>query len=567
MMQEHLQSSYLDFVLLDKNDKTKATIYSIPNKGEIKELYTNIVGISKHSINSGKMTVEEDIKKSPYYTEWRPNTESEICLPIFHKRTVIGCINLEFKKRQKFDKDTITTLEIISKAVGNTVYTASLLEEMKESENRFRSVLEHMNEGLWLGDEKHNTLYVNPKFEQMTGLKYDECLKRDCFGFYDEESIKRIKRQHALTGPERTQQYKLTMINEKKNKPVPVLCSGTPVPGGTVGIFTDLSQLEEQAAQILQLSKSEKLFAHVTENSIDGIVSSDKNLIINTWNKGAQKMFGYSQEEVLGKNSRILIPEDKLKQGELEQIIKLCLEKGFVRNFETTRVKKGGKEFQVAMSATKLLDEKERFMGFGVIYRDITYQKKAEQELQARFESMQNAYLELGKQRRQLDYLLETLNIAIGDEEFPNIENYLVNAAIMLTKSDGATLRLYNEKDEMLHLKALSGVQASWWGKSKVPFKGSIAERAYQSRRPLFINDLQNNPIYASPKLASDHGFIAAMCLPLYVKNRYLGNINLYTSDKNKLNLVDDSFISNFSKQASLALVTNSKKLAQSTLK
>ena len=137
----------------------------------------------------------------------------------------------------------------------------------------------------------------------------------------------------------------------------------------------------------------------------------------------------------------------------------------------------------------------------------------------------------------------------------------------MLTKSDGATLRLYNEKDEMLHLKALSGVQASWWGKSKVPFKGSIAERAYQSRRPLFINDLQNNPIYASPKLASDHGFIAAMCLPLYVKNRYLGNINLYTSDKNKLNLVDDSFISNFSKQASLALVTNSKKLAQSTLK
>jgi transcriptional regulator with GAF, ATPase, and Fis domain len=196
-------------------------------------------------------------------------------------------------------------------------------------------------------------------------------------------------------------------------------------------------------------------------------------------------------------------------------------------------------------------------MGLSIIYRDISYQKKAEKELQSRFESMQSAYLELGKQRRELDYLLETLNIAIGDEQFPNVENYVVNAAIMLTKANGATLRLFNEKDGYLYLKAANGIQPEWWGKSKIQFKDSIAERAYKLRQPLFVNDIQNNPGYTSPKLAAEHNFVSCLLIPLYVKNKYLGNISLYSSNKNKLHLIDNSFIANFGKQASLALFTN----------
>ena len=557
-IQGYLKSHYIDFVLLDTNNPSKADIYSISSEGKIDVVYSDIVGISKDSVESRKITTEENIKKNPYYEPWRPNTLSEICLPIFHKRKVIGCINLEFNKYQVFDKATVTTLEIISKAVGTTIYTARINEELKESEFKFRKIVENMNEGLWLGDEKHKTMYVNPQFQKMTGLTYEECLEKDCFDFYDKESVKRIQEQHKVTGAERTSRYKLTMI-DKKGEHIPLLCSGTPVPGGTVGIFSDLRTLTEQEKQIKELSKSEKMLAYITENSIDAIVSLDRNLIIKSWNKGAEIMFGHSREEAVGQSTRIYIPAEKLKLGELEQLVKLSLEKGYVKNYETSRLNKNGKEIQVALTVTKLTDEKQRLMGFGVIYRDISYQKKSEKELQTRFESMQNAYLELGKQRRQMDYLLETLNIAIGDEEFPNIENYIVNAAIMLTKADGATLRLFSQKDGMLHLKALSGVEAAWWGKAKVPYLNTLAEKTYKLRRPLFINDIQNNPVYSSPKLASDHGFIAALCIPLYVKNKYLGNITLYSSEKNKLNLIDDSFIANFGKQASLALTTNSK--------
>lgn len=556
IIQENLKSHYLDFVLLDKDNPEKANIYSISRNGEIKESYTNIVGISKYSIQSKEKTIEENVTKNIHYEEWRKNIKSEICLPVFHKKKVIGCINLEFTNQRKFDNDTITTLEIITSAIGTIIYTTSLNEKIKESENKFRNIVENMTEGLWLGDEKHKTLYVNPSFQTMTGLTYDECLQKDCFGYYDEESVEKIKHQHELAGPERTDPYRF--INKNKEE-IPVVCSGTPIPGGTVGIFTDLRSLEEKEKQLTQITKLEKMLANISDSSIDAIFSMDKNLIIQTWNKGAVKMFGYSKEEAVGQNIKILYPPERLQQGELEYLVKTTLEKGFVRNYETVRVNKGGKDLNTSISVTKLTDERDRFIGFSGIYRDISYQKKAEKELQLRFESMQNAYMELGRQRRELDYLLDALNIAIGDEQFQNIENYIVNAAMMLTKANGATLRIYDEKDKYLHLKAGNGIQPEWWGKSKIQFHGSLIEDAFNTRQPLFVDDIQNNPRYSSPKLASEHGFVSSLIIPLYVKSKIIGDLSLYSSSKNKLNLLDNAFISNFGKQASLAIFTQTQ--------
>ncbi|MBT3864477.1 PAS domain S-box protein [Candidatus Peregrinibacteria bacterium] len=556
ILRDYFDCRYTDFILLDDKNKDQYTIYNVLKSGEIEIHDTKVQGLTKKAIETKKAIAIEDVKKEPLYDKWRKDVKSELCVPLFSKRRVIGCINLEFIDKQTFEKDTITSLEIVGKGVGAILRNAKLHETIDKSEKKFRQLVEHMNEGLWVGDENHNTTYVNPKFAEMAGLSKEECLKKDCFDFYDEDSVQDIQANHELRTKGTSSQYELTMMNKNGDK-IPLLCSGTPISGGTLGIFTNLSLLKEKEQQITELSKSERLLAYITDNSIDGIISVDRNLIIKSWNKGAEKMFGYKKEEVLGQNVRMLMPPQKIKQGELEQIVKITLEKGFLRSYESIRINKAGKDLNVALSVTKLTDEKNRFIGFGIIYRDISYQKKAEKELQSRFESMQNAYLELGRQRRQLDYLLDTLNIAIGDEHFPNIENYIANAAIMLTKADGATLRLFNKKDKLLHLKALSGVQAAWWGKSKVEFQNTIAERAYDTRRPIFINDLQNNPVYTSPKLAAEHGFLAALAIPLYVKNEYIGNLTLYSSDKNKLNLIDDTFIANFGKQASLALFTN----------
>lgn len=559
IIKETLKCPHLDFVLIEEKKKPEYIIYSMSRGKEIQKHIVKPRGVTKKAIESSKTVCIEDVSKTTDYYRCRTDIISEICIPIFHKKKTIGCMNLEFDKRQEFDKEIIETLETIGEATGSFLRNAKIHEDLEKSENKFRQLVEHMNEGLWVGDKDHNTTYVNPRFAEMAGLTKEECLRRDCYGFYDEESVDKIHEQHKVRLKGTSTQYELTMVTKKGDK-IPLLCSGTPIPGGTVGIFTDLSIIKEKEKQITELSKSERLLAHISDNSIDAITSLDINLVIKSWNRGAIRMFGYEKDEIVGQNVKALFPQEKLKKGELEQVVKMTLEKGFLRNYETVRVKKDGKEVNVALSATKLTDEKDRFMGFGIIYRDITYQKKAEKELQARFESMQNAYMELGKQRRELDYLLETLNIAIGDDQFPNVENYLVNAAIMLTKADGATLRFFNEKDNTLILKSISGVQPEWWGKSRIQFPESIAETAYKNRQPVFINDIQNSTAYTSPKLAAEHNFVSALVIPLYVKTKYLGSLTLYSSNKNKLQLIDNSFITNFGKQASLALFTNRPK-------
>lgn len=558
IIEKFFKCTYVDFILIKYKNPEEHEHYQFTEKGEITEELMSPQGITNQVIKTQKTIAAEDVSKSKDYSLYRKETKSEICSPIFYKKTVIGCINLEFNEFQTFDKQTIKLLEAVGESTGVFLSNSKLHEELKTSEERFRVILETMNEGIWVGDENHMTTYVNPKFLEMTGLTKTECLKRDCYAFYEKSNIEEINNQHRLRVKGQSSQYELTMVR-KDGTHLPVLCSGTPMPGGgTAGIFTDLRLLKEKEEQKKKaaIAKTEKFLAHVLENSIEAIVNTDRNLTIKTWNKGAEKMFGYTKDEAINQSLRIIIPQEKLKQEELEQIIKLALEKGFVKNFETVRVTKSGKEIFIALSVTKLTDENNHFIGFGIIYRDITYQKKAEKELQTRFESMQNAYMELGKQRREMDYLLETLNIAIGDEQFPDIENYIVNAAIMLTKANAATLRLYSEKDGFLHLKATSGVKPEWWGKARSQFVGTLAEKAYHMHRPLFVDELQNNPHYTGQKLAQDHGFVCSLIVPLYVKTKYIGNLSIYSNNKNKLHLIDNSFIANFGKQASLALFT-----------
>jgi PAS domain S-box-containing protein len=553
---------YVDFILVKYKNPEEHAAYQFTKSGKIEEEIMEPHGITNQVIKTKKSIAVEDVSQNPNYYKYREITKSEICVPIFYKKTVIGCINLEFDSPQKFNKATIKILEAIGRSTGVFLSNSKLHEDLKTSEERFRIILETMNEGIWVGGENHMTTYVNPKFVEMCGLSKEECLKKDCYAFYEKECTEEINKNHEQRDIGESSQYELTMVRPDGSR-LSVLCSGTPMPGGgTAGIFTDLTLIKEKEEQKKQeaIIKTQRFLAHVLENSIEAIVNLDRNLVIKTWNRGAERMFSYKKEEAVGQNIKMLLSPDKLKQGELEQVVKMTLEKGFLKNFETVRIKKDEKEVDVSLSVTKLTDEKDRFIGFGVIYRDITYQKKAEKELQTRFESMQNAYMELGKQRRQLDYLLETLNIAISEDQFPNVENYIVNAAIMLTKANGATLRIYNEKNKTLQLKAVSGVQPEWWGKSKVQFEGSIHEKAYQLKQPLFINDIQNHPGYNSPKLAAEHNFVSCLVVPLYVKLKQVGSISLYSTSRNKLQLIDNSFISDFGKQASLALLTNTVK-------
>jgi PAS domain S-box-containing protein len=116
--------------------------------------------------------------------------------------------------------------------------------------------------------------------------------------------------------------------------------------------------------------------ANVVMSSDDAIISKTLEGVIKTWNKGAEHIYGYSSEEVVGKNISILAP-NHLKE-ERKQLIEKIKDDERVLHYETTRIRKDGKEITISVSLSPLFDTSGNLIGISTIARDITDHKKAE---------------------------------------------------------------------------------------------------------------------------------------------------------------------------------------------
>jgi len=115
----------------------------------------------------------------------------------------------------------------------------------------------------------------------------------------------------------------------------------------------------------------------LVESSLDAIVGRTVDGIITSWNPAAEKMFGYSSTEMVGKHINILVPAGRA--GEMISILsKISAGRG-VDNFETTRIRKDGTEFPVALSVSPIRDETGAVVGASVICRDVSELKHAAQ--------------------------------------------------------------------------------------------------------------------------------------------------------------------------------------------
>lgn len=128
-------------------------------------------------------------------------------------------------------------------------------------------------------------------------------------------------------------------------------------------------------------SAHEKFFSDIILNSVDAIIGFDNNNRIFLWNKGAEDIFGYSLEEVTGKDFSILIPEYLINEGEKEFLIKVIADKSFLKNYETERITKTGQIITVSISRFAIFNTKKEMIGSVGIVRDITKEKKLEKEL------------------------------------------------------------------------------------------------------------------------------------------------------------------------------------------
>jgi PAS domain S-box-containing protein len=141
--------------------------------------------------------------------------------------------------------------------------------------------------------------------------------------------------------------------------------------GAVVISFRDITErikVEEKLA----------LSALIVNSSDDAIIGMTMDKTINSWNPGAEKVFGYTSKEVIGKPIQLIIPPNLHEE---ERIISENLGLGKpVSHFETCRIKKDGKIIDVSITVSPITDESGEAIGFSKIIRDITLRKNLEEE-------------------------------------------------------------------------------------------------------------------------------------------------------------------------------------------
>ena len=201
------------------------------------------------------------------------------------------------------------------------------------------------------------------------GRRIDLIVPSDCRP--EEQSvIARVLRGEAVNHFE-------TSGMSKTGAPVPISLSISPIrtPEGEIlgisRIARDLSRHRELERQAFRL-------AAIVDSSVDAIVSKDLNGIVQSWNKAAERMFGYAADEIIGKPILMIIPEER--RHEEETVLGRIRAGLSVEHFETVRRRKDGSLVEVSLSVSPIKTTTGSIIGASKIARDISAQRRLARE-------------------------------------------------------------------------------------------------------------------------------------------------------------------------------------------
>ncbi len=220
----------------------------------------------------------------------------------------------------------------------------------------------------------------------------------------------------------------------------------------------------------------------IVESSNDAIISKSLEGVIQSWNKAAERIFGWSAQEIVGKSILTLIPPDlrfeetmilgKIRAGER------------LEHYETVRLRKDGSPVEISVTISPLTDETGTIIGASKIARDVTDRKRAERLLQLQTER------------------LETLNrVAREVARDLDLDRIVQTVTDMATEASGAQFGafFYNppgDEDEYYQLSCLSGAPRSAFEEISMPRNTAVFEPTFRGTSVVRSDDIRKDPRY-----------------------------------------------------------------------
>jgi two-component system CheB/CheR fusion protein len=169
-----------------------------------------------------------------------------------------------------------------------------------------------------------------------------------------------------------------TVRVRKDKQLINISLSVSPIKDGT-GRTVGASKIARDVTAKRQAETMARYFEAIVASSDDAIISKDLNGIIRTWNRSAEKIFGYTAAEAIGKPVTILFPPEAMDDE--PRILARIRAGERIEHYETTRVRKGGERIDISLSVSPIKDAAGVVVGASKIARDVTEKKRAEREL------------------------------------------------------------------------------------------------------------------------------------------------------------------------------------------
>ncbi|HEX7252912.1 MAG TPA: PAS domain S-box protein [Thermoanaerobaculia bacterium] len=285
-------------------------------------------------------------------------------------------------------------------------------DELRRSEAELRTTLRSIGDAVIATDRDARITFMNPIAERLTGWSEKEAVGRDSrevFRILHESTRAEVESPitKALHDGTAGGLISGTILLSRDGAERPISAMGAPIrdekskPSGGVLVFRDITE-KRQAERDLQQ------FAAIVSSSEDAIVGEALDGTITSWNAAAERLFGYSASEVIGRSIDLLEPP---RPEDSTGVTLLRIRKGErVQQYDTTRKRKDGERVSVSITVSPILDAKGRILGSSRIIRDIGERKRAEVALRASSAALETAKKASEEANQAKDHFLATLS-------------------------------------------------------------------------------------------------------------------------------------------------------------
>lgn len=250
--------------------------------------------------------------------------------------------------------------------------------EILATESRFRSIIENSSEAIWLLDASLRSIYSNSVAKQVTGRTEQE-LKETLWTTFvhpdDKEQLKtvldEVRINHGVA-------YNVTFRVKHKNNNY-IWLEGSYKNLLNDGLVNAIVCNFRDVTERKKIEEQRSLYEFIVNSGDDAIISKDLDGIITSWNNGAEKVFGYSHDEAIGKHISMLFPPEKIDED--RTILDRIKQGAPVAHYETERVTKDGRRIFISQAVSPIKDASGRIIGASKISRDVTEQKIIEARL------------------------------------------------------------------------------------------------------------------------------------------------------------------------------------------